>query len=325
MFIFTRDAYRGASRLVSASGISAFAWLCMSCAALDSGNDSCLNTPDCIGVLTNPLEPDAGPSISGDWACLDKAAPATPPQGQTVNYQLPIVDWVGGSRVTGTPIKRLMIYKCAAVDGQCSTPLVPSPWMPSDERTDKNVTVPLEAGFNGFLKLVSTDGVMPGPNGMLDTSMAYVPETYNFGDTVYAPRTVETIIQMIKTPILVQVAQNIGVNVDFTQALLVLRVLDCAGKPAAGVRFEISTNGQPGQPYTFINGLPRLPMGGSKFVPTDNDGQAGFANVTPGYVFVDAYIDANNRKINRTSVSATALPAQITTIEVHAQPYGILP
>jgi hypothetical protein len=234
--------------------------------------------------------------------------------GTMLTYELPIVDWVDSS-----PLQGLTIFKCATIDSGCTTPL--ATFLPPDGRTDRDVPVQLEAGFTGFLNIVSSSGIGMLPNGMLDTTNAYVPEAYYFGNTIYGNRTVKTIIQVLRQPILSQVAKNIGVQLDFTQALLVLRVLDCAGNPAAGVKFSID---KPGVPYTLIQGLPQLPADPADFVPTDANGQAGFANVPPGYVFVSAYLDdAAKTPINRTAASATALAGQLTVIEVQARPYGV--
>jgi hypothetical protein len=234
------------------------------------------------------------------------------PANPTVTYRLPVVDWVGGA-----PIQDLVILKCANIDAPCNSSV--GVVMPPNGRTDPYVAVDLDVGFKGFLKLVSPNGITD-PNTPAGTANAYVPETYYFGDTIYANRTVETIIQVLRQPILISVAQTIGINIDFMKALLVLRVLDCRGKPAPDVTFKITGAGDP---YTVIGGIPRRPDLGQDFYPTDADGQAGFANVPTGNVFVDAYI--GETKINRDSVAATALAGQLTAVEVHARPWGTVP
>ena len=80
-----------------------------------------------------------------------------------------------------------------------------------------------------------------------------------------------------------------------------------------------------GDPYTLIDDVPRLPVLPQKFVPTDATVEAGFANVPPGYVSVDAFVDETSARISRTSVSVTALPGQLTIVETHARPFGIIP
>jgi hypothetical protein len=262
------------------------------------------------------------PYVQRQWACLKDAKPAAPVVdtgvAKTVHYTLPIVDWVSRAPVNG-----LTILLCGELDGQCSTPLPPGPLKMQDNRQTRTVSVPLPKGFTGFLKLVSTDGVGPLPDGTPDLFNAYIPEAYYFGDTVFSDRTVTANIRMLRSPILNQMASNIGTALDPSKALLALEVLDCDEQPASGVRFELG--GASGEPFTLIGGLPKLPTSPETFVPTDTSGLAGFANVDPGYVFVDAFLVDSNERISREVVAATALPGQLTIVEVHARPFGIGP
>jgi hypothetical protein len=252
-----------------------------------------------------------------NWSCLEDPATAEKPEAnpnRMITYELPIEDWVDRS-----PIPGLNILKCATIDGACNMPLA-APITPPDSRTDQVVSVPLEEGFAGFLKFVSADGVTLLPDGTPDVTNAYVPEAYYFGDTVFANRSVQPNIQVLRTPVLLQVAQNINIALDFASAIIVLRVFDCDGEPAAGARFTLN---KPGEPYTFQSGLPQTPDDSTDFIPTDAQGQAGFANVAPGFVFADAYVASTGAKINRSTVSATALANQLTVMEIHARPYGV--
>jgi hypothetical protein len=285
---------------------------CMGCAGESDPNDTWQKK-----YSTFSRDPAAG-----NWACSSDPIPAAPASdlgpAKTVNYTLPIVDWVNDAPVNG-----LSILQCAALDGTCSSPLPPGPLKAQDNRAARAVSVRLERGFSGFLKLVSTDGIGPLPDGTPDLFDAYVPEAYYFGNTVFSDRAIASDIKMLRAPILNQIAGNIGVALDPAKALLVLEVFDCDENPASGVRFEI--NGSSGSPFTLIGGLPKLPAPPETFVPTDAAGQAGFANVDPGYVFVDAFVANGNVGISHGPVAATALPGQLTIVEVHARPFGIVP
>jgi hypothetical protein len=180
----------------------------------------------------------------------------------------------------------------------------------------------IESGFDGLLRIASTDGIALLPDGTPDVSNAYLPEAYYFGDTIYRDRRVVQKIQMLRAPILAQLAGNLGVALDPAAALLVGVALDCNERPAAGVRFEINKSGTP---FTLIAGLPQLAETPTDFIPTDAAGQGGFANLPVGYVFIDAYVALTGTKINQTQVSATALAGQLTVVEVHARPFGVLP
>jgi hypothetical protein len=128
-------------------------------------------------------------------------------------------------------------------------------------------------------------------------------------------------------------AQSAAIVVDPARALFIVRAYDCDDNPAPNVKFDIEYVGDDGgdlpQPYTILGRLPFTPPTRSDFLPTDDDGQGGFANVPFGAVRVFASTDGVDGQPIAigpdVGVSATAGPGQITVVEVHAQAFGRLP
>src|SRR4051812_22504416 len=111
-------AWSGAHLLLAAGSVTG-------CSSVADPNDTWKRVEQRTQPYSDPGE--------GNWSCLTDPPPAAPTvvagAGTTVTYRLPIVDWVGDA-----PVKGLSILKCAAIDGECSTPLPPGPLKPSDGR-----------------------------------------------------------------------------------------------------------------------------------------------------------------------------------------------
>jgi hypothetical protein len=273
---------------------------CAACSGLDNPDDTWFK-----------LEPqELG---EGDWSCLGRPLVAAPAAQGTVTYQLGVEDWV-----TGEPVSDLTIQTCGSLDDECGTPRATQK-LPNNRATSL-VTLQLDVGFSGLLHFASNDGITLLADGTPDLTNAYVPNAYYFGDTVYRDRVVPTKVKLLRAPIVRQLAQNLPLDLDPQSALLVMVALDCDDKPAAGVRFSIDRQGVA---YTLIGGRPQSPATPSELILTDGLGQGGFANVPPGYVFINAFLGRSETRINPTVISAAALPNQLTVVEVHAAPYGV--
>jgi hypothetical protein len=271
--------------------------LSAACSSLDQGADTIFTT----GQYEGPA----------DWTCLgqDTADPSPAPALGKVTLDLHVEDWA-----TGAPVNGLTVFTCGSLDDDCNTPSAIQS-LPND-RADNRLTVQLEPGFSGLLKFASTDGItMNAATGQPDYSNAYVPDAVYMGDTVYGSKEASYTIKLLRSPVVTQLATNMGLQLDPTAAIIVGIAFDCDDKPAADVVFEID---RPGSPYTLIGGRPQQPDPGEVFIPTDGLGQAGFANVPPGYVFLNGFVSGTKIRINPTAVSAAALPGQLTVVEIHS-------
>lgn len=322
------EAGRGRSALAAlelkpapARVAAALVFLSLGCSGLADPED----TYDCLrrGICDSPDEDPLG-----RWSCLAGAAPPRPTAEGAVDYVLPIVDYTSQN-----PADELRIQRCSKPDSSCMTgePVpIAAPGTSSD-----GVLVQLERSFgrNNYLKVTSAsvvgmvpldvdgDGVTPDPD-------VYIPYAYYFGDTVYESRRVAPNFQLLRFSDVARLARDASLSLNPARALLIVRAYDCNDDPAPGVQFRIAhagdDMGDPPQPYTVYGGLPIPPPSLDEFLPTDEDGQGGFANVPFGTVQVFARV--GDRVIGPTvGVSATAVAGQITAVEVHARLYGMPP
>lgn len=290
------------------------------CAELADPGD----TYNCFSLGTCSEAPPDAPAPSR-WDCLDDADPERPEEAAgRVRYELPIVNYT-----SQLPAQGLQIQSCSKTDTTCqSGPVVPVEGMGAG-----GVQVPLERSFgrNNYLKVQSTDveGTIPidvNMDGVMPDPDFYIPYAYYFGDTVYGDRRIEPDFQLLRLSDVLRVAGTANISIDPARALLIVRAYDCNDEPAPGVTFDIDYAGDDGgdlpQPYTVRGGLPFPPPSREQFLPTDDDGQGGFANVPFGSVSVSASIDGVSFG-PPGGVTATAAPGQITAVEVHARIYGM--
>lgn len=296
--------------------------LASACSDMADGNESftCVNEGTC-GETSQGVETDPR------WSCLGAVEPPRPETTSgNVNYTLPIVDYLSQN-----PAGDLSIQRCSKQDAGCvngvSLPLTSQP-----ASTNPEVTVSIERSFgrNNYLLVTSTnvvgmvdqdingDGVVPDPD-------IYIPYAYYFGDTVYVTRNVAPDFQLLRVSDVGRLSATSGIPVNPARSVMIVRAYDCLDQPAPNVQFSISYVGddmnQPPTPYTIYGGLPFPPPAGEEFLPTDQEGQGGFVNVPFGNVSVTATVD--DRPIGPLEgVTATAVPGQITVVEVHALPYG---
>lgn len=306
------------SRAVSVGKAAGVAMAAGGCGDLADPAD----TFSCVSLGTCSEAPTA--SGPGRWDCLDDAEPQRPEAAGMVRYELPIVNYT-----SQLPAQGLQIQSCSKTDTTCASGSVVSV-----ERMDADgVEVPLERSFgrNNYLKVQSTDveGTIPldaNMDGVMPDPDFYIPYAYYFGDTVYGDRRIEPDFQLLRLSDVLRVAGTANISIDPARALLIVRAYDCNDDPAPGVTFDINYAGDDGgdlpQPYTVRGGLPFPPPSRDQFLPTDDDGQGGFANVPFGSVSVSASIDGVPFG-PPGGVTATAAPGQITAVEVHARIYGM--
>lgn len=263
------------------------------CSALDDGGDTCALDDTCeISTVEPPPEETA-------WGCLTLPPPAVnQPSAMPVVYAVPVVEWSVRTPLTG---RGLTATLCGIAQAQCDSPLaqpytvepasvggmpvpIPMPLAP----------VPLPEGFDGFIKFQVTDEV-PSPE------TAFLPLAYYLGGPVIGQVTATDLaLLMIRRNLLNTVIQQsferTGLDGDMEatvdtvmRGIVVLRAIDCLGEPAPDVRFTINREGV----IPFQLPRSRLPLSGqppyTEPIYTDELGTAGFVNVLPGNVRVEAY------------------------------------
>jgi hypothetical protein len=258
-----------------------------SCTALENGDD--------IHPLPEGSDgPDMGASgaLTSDpaspWSCVDEAEeerPSDPPQ--TVIYTTPVVLWVNPAQA----VPGLSITACPKIDPQCDQPIVPRFQPPAPAPgAPPNFSIELPGGFLGYLILEAPGQV---------TERLYLDGPLTQSQTGGR-------ILMIDVMTLGAVAASVGIAIDPTQGLLVMRSHDCSGAVTGGAFFEIDNAGQS---YMLLDGQPtRQPL------PTDRDGLGGFANVPPGGVVGRGLLADGVTEFG--SASFVMLPQTITVADV---------
>jgi hypothetical protein len=230
----------------------------------------------------------SGPiSAEGDWDCLpDRVDPPLGALGtRMVRYTLPILN-----SQTFAPPEGLSVNACLSTDVACATP------MATDMRpnADGVVIVPVREKFGGFFTMRS--------DSTIDSRLFL-----NGGveqDTVADP------VFLIGRPALAGLAQQAQETIDDTRGQLVVRTYDCSNKLAAGVQVS---NDRGGKVYAFVGQLPTPGID-----VTDEQGTAGFINVTPGVAVVRGRLAGSNAEIGFNSVPVQA--GWFTYVDVRAAP-----
>jgi hypothetical protein len=260
--------------------------LCAGCTGLESGDDfrelPALPGDDVSGDLSADL------SDTNPWACVDDQplpAPTTAPD--QVTYTMPVVLWVNPAEA----VPELSITACPKIDTQCAQPIVPRQRAVAanpDEPTSFSITLP--GGFLGYL-ILDAPG-QPTERLYLDGPLL----TSQTGGRIL----------MIDVPTLFTVAQSVGIMIDPTLGLLVMRSHDCTGRVSGGAYFDIDTIGQS---YMLLDGQPT-----TQPLPTDSEGLGGFANVAPGGVVGRGLLADGVTEFG--SASFVMLPQTITIADV---------
>lgn len=286
----------------------------MACSELDPLDDTCL---DFDGMRCNPSmqEPDAEPPAAnnGPWDCLGMTQPRQPPDPRPMGiaFVVPIVDFA-----TLMPVPDLIIRVCRDNDFDCTQPLPIVPSMPNPA-TPFVYQLGLPFGFEGYLRLTAPGYIQSeyyflgplvgGPNG----------EPVVYGDGIGLP-TNDTIDDFFA-------AFGQGAVREAGRGLIGLRVYDCRNelpeaqlartqnqlRRASGVRLEL-VNAE-ARAWTLVGGRPAAAAPGSDPLPTDNRGVAGFFNIEPMALIVEA-IAPNGESYGRTNV--TVRPDQLTQANI---------
>jgi len=299
---------------------AAFASVAAACSLLlDTSPEQCTTSADCdkrggpfLGMVCEnrvcvPSEGgsdagDGGPPVdAGPWGCLGKV-PVPDAGTNEVNVIVPLVDLTTKSPVTaGDVFARI----CAKIDVNCNKPLtngdagvIVSP----DAQGLLHLTLP--SGFDGFVLIdpivPTNDGGAPdaGDAGAPDAAPpdVFVPSLVFFNPPIYSD-VVYTVIVMVKTSELGQIAGVEQTTLDPNLGAVFMETVDCNFKPAAGVSVTIDSTTSSTQGFYFKGGLPAL-----NAPSTDVTGYAGFVNVPLGTPTVTGKLEATQQKIGTATV-----------------------
>lgn len=216
---------------------------------------------------------EAGSRVDPRWACLEG-----PPEATAVALGAqPVLTLAAVDIASGVPPQGLTARACQRLDVDCLTPVVSGVTL----ATDGALHLSVPRGFDGFVELTSPVSV----------STLYFVNRPMLVDRVESFR-------LLNPRGLQALAMQGGVTLNPELGHLLIRVFDCEGAPASGVRLS---NDRGGEPFSFVNGLPSTGVD-----VTTADGLGGFVNVPPVLVVLQgAEVDAG-RVINTPSVSVRA-------------------
>lgn len=253
----------------------------------------------CADLLDIPSDPKV--VASGPWRCLGqassmiRAAPAAP-----AAVRVHACNFITNCTTTVTGLSAKL---CDKRDVGCNTPRLGDI---TDAQGELRFQVPTAGGgFDGYLLVnsrVASCGdpqafgavagtgfcnlVSPGCDlGARDDPRCFLPV---FGSAMlfFNPPIVRDLdaplpLQLFPTAALPAVIAAAGIEIDPTSGNLFIQALDCDGKPAAGVSYEIAQHGGRVSPLYVENGIVS-----STATRTDSSGVGGFVRVPPGFVSV---------------------------------------
>jgi hypothetical protein len=206
------------------------------------------------------------------WSCLGQPtlqAATVPP----VRYRTDVVDWV-----TGGPPSGLEVCVCAQVDIA----------QPQPDAGVVACDMPLgDAGcFNPpILSNVAIDLPPRSDIYMAFLAQKTVPDSLYFNRPPTSDLDGRPPIRLITFATAQSLAESFGLMLDPTLGLVVMRVFDCNGNPAPGVRFTIEPAPSNLIPFAYSNDAPS-PL----LKSTDITGQFGFGNAIPGSAKASAFL-----------------------------------
>jgi hypothetical protein len=143
------------------------------------------------------------------------------------------------------------------------------------------------------------------------------PDMLFFNHPLTSDRKDQPSIPLVTPQRALGLAQNLNVVLDPALSVVLLRVYDCLGNPAAGINVTLDQGGQKSpnlHAFTFQNGLPVL----SALVgTTDATGQFGFANALPIESAAHAYLTgADGQQIEIGEASFLLNPGWGTIVDL---------
>jgi len=271
----------------------------------------------CSEVLDIPSDPKV--VATGPWRCLNQTpvvATATP--AAMANVRVQTCNFITNCT---TSVTGLTAQLCDKRDVGCNAPRLTGITQTDGEFRFQVPTA--GGGFDGFLLVDSqvascTDtesfGTVAGkvlcdlvaPTCDItapDTRCylkVYAPSMLFFNPPIAADVTTPIPLQLFPTSGLPAVIGAAGIQVDPTAGNLFIQALDCDGKPAAGVTYQISQYATQVSPLYVNNGIVT-----ESVTHTDATGVGGFVRVPPGFVSVTG-LNSDGVAIGEIGVQAAA-------------------
>ena len=296
---------------LGASTVSAMAAMAMTIAGL------LLALPACSQVLDIPSDPML--VATGPWRCLSQTPVTAPPSSSAMaNVRVQACNFITNCTTTVTGLTAQL---CDKRDVGCTNPRLTGI---TDTNGEFRFQVPTAGGgFDGYLLIDSqvascTDteafGTVAGkvlcdlvaPTCDLTAPdvrcylKVYAPSMLFFNPPIAADVMSPIPLQLFPTSGLPAVIGAAGIQVDPAAGNLLIQALDCDGKPAAGVSYQISQYGAQVSSLYVNNGIVT-----ESVTHTDATGVGGFVRVPPGFISVTG-VNSDGVTIGAIGVQAAA-------------------
>lgn len=283
----------------------------------------CLAPVSCSEVLDIPNDPKL--VQTGPWRCLGQSStPATAisPTSAQASVRVQACNFITDCTTNASGLTARL---CDKRDVGCNNPRQSGI---TDTDGELRFQVPTAGGgFDGYLLVTSqvascTDaqafGAVAGKTlcdlvaPTCDISApdmrcylpVYAPAMLFFNPPIVADVDTPLPLQLFPTSGLPTVIGAAGIQVDPTAGNLFIQALDCDGKPASGVTYQISQFQSQVSPLYVDNGIVS-----ESVTHTDSTGVGGFVRVPPGFVSVTGY---NSDSVAIGEIGVQAAPSVLT-------------
>lgn len=270
--------------------------------AFDLGREQCTSAADCTALgsegatcVDNVCVPAAGTGggatggggagggVDPAWACLGSfETPTAAMIAHTFRFEY--------ATAAGVPPPDLAIELCSSLDVACANPV---PGIPQPDAMG-SVTLELAPTFTGFLKINSSDTLMP--------SVAYLQSP-----VVLPPN--ENVIRLIRPSEFAALVAASKQTYDDTRGVAVILTDNCLDQRSAGVVITTSDTDPDTVGFYFRGNLPDV-----EATSTDEQGAAGFLNLPLGIVTVDGFVGVDGPFIGEASFEARAGTISYVTV-----------
>jgi hypothetical protein len=276
----------------------------------------------CSQVLDIPSDPKL--AATGPWRCLSQpsAAASAGAASAQATVRVQACNFITDCTTTASGLTARL---CDKRDVGCNNPRLSGI---TDTNGELTFQVPTAGGgFDGYLLVTSqvascTDaqafGAVAGKNlcdlvaPMCDITApdarcylpVYAPAMLFFNPAIVADVETPLPLQLFPTSGLPTVIGAAGIQVDPTAGNLFIQALDCDGKPASGVTYQIAQYESQVSPLYVDNGIVS-----ESVTHTDSTGVGGFVRVPPGFVSVTGF---NSDSVAIGAIGVQAAPSVLT-------------
>jgi hypothetical protein len=279
----------------------------------------------CAQVLDLPDTSTLSLAPSGPWSCLENPAEPPLPSSTTASVSFQACDFISNCTL---PVEGLHARLCDKLDVGC---LSPRELDIQDSGGFVELPVPTgQRGFDGYLE-VSTGlarcydtavfgEVAPNvlcqfvpqcdraaPSAACDVPI-YQPVLWFFNPPVVADMETPIPLQLYPSASLPLVLDAAGGTIIPGTGAVFMTVIDCEGKPAAGIHLEIAEYGDVADALYFDSGV--LSNTATK---TDASGVGGFIHIPPGFVEITG-LDAEGVPVAKVGVQVSPVFVTYTVL-----------